>query len=27
MEGYNEARAQYARSLYTLDSIRGKVTP
>ena len=27
MESYNEARAQYARSLYTLDSIRGKVTP
>ena len=27
MQSYNEARAQYARSLYTLDSIRGKVTP
>ena len=27
MDSYNEARAQYARSLYTLDSIRGKVTP
>lgn len=27
MQSYSEARAQYARSLYTLDSIRGKVTP
>jgi outer membrane protein, heavy metal efflux system len=25
--GYNEARADYARSLYTLDAIAGKVTP
>ena len=27
MQSYNEARADYARSLYTLDSIAGKVTP
>jgi cobalt-zinc-cadmium efflux system outer membrane protein len=27
MHSYNEARAAYARSLYTLDSIAGKVTP
>jgi len=26
MQSYNEARAAYARSLYTLDSIAGKVT-
>ena len=25
--GYNEARADYARSLYTLDALSGKVTP
>jgi cobalt-zinc-cadmium efflux system outer membrane protein len=27
MQGYNEARAAYARSLYALDAISGKVTP
>ncbi|MBI3400903.1 MAG: TolC family protein [Acidobacteria bacterium] len=27
MQSYNEARAEYARSLYALDSISGKVTP
>ncbi len=27
MQGYNEARASYARSLYALDAISGKVTP
>ncbi len=27
MLSYNEARAEYARSLYALDSISGKVTP
>ena len=27
MQSYNEARAAYARSLYALDSIAGKVTP
>jgi outer membrane protein, heavy metal efflux system len=27
MQSYNEARADYARSLYTLDSISGKVNP
>lgn len=27
MQSYNEARAAHARSLYTLDSIAGKVTP
>jgi cobalt-zinc-cadmium efflux system outer membrane protein len=27
MQGYNDARADYARSLYTLDSIAAKVTP
>jgi cobalt-zinc-cadmium efflux system outer membrane protein len=27
MQSYNEARADYARSLYALDSIAGKVTP
>jgi outer membrane protein, heavy metal efflux system len=27
MQSYNEARAAYARSLYTLESIAGKVTP
>jgi cobalt-zinc-cadmium efflux system outer membrane protein len=27
MQSYNEARAEYARSLYTLDSISGKVNP
>ncbi len=27
MRSYNEARADYARSLYTLDAISGKVTP
>ena len=27
MQSYNEARAGYARSLYSLDSIAGKVTP
>jgi cobalt-zinc-cadmium efflux system outer membrane protein len=27
MQSYNEARAGYARSLYALDSISGKVTP
>jgi cobalt-zinc-cadmium efflux system outer membrane protein len=27
MQGYNEARADYARSLYTLDAISGKVDP
>jgi cobalt-zinc-cadmium efflux system outer membrane protein len=25
MQGYNDARAEYARSLYLLDSISGKV--
>ena len=24
MQGYNEARAEYARSLYVIDSISGK---
>jgi cobalt-zinc-cadmium efflux system outer membrane protein len=27
MQSYNEAQAEYARSLYTLDSISGKVNP
>ena len=27
MQSYNDARAEYARSLYTLDSISGKVKP
>jgi cobalt-zinc-cadmium efflux system outer membrane protein len=27
MQSYNSARAEYARSLYTLDSISGKVNP
>jgi cobalt-zinc-cadmium efflux system outer membrane protein len=27
MQSYNEARAEYARSLYALDSISGKVNP
>jgi len=27
MQSYNEARAAYARSLFTLDAIAGKVTP
>ncbi len=27
MQSYNEARAEYARSLYTLDSISGQVNP
>ena len=27
MQSYNQARADYARSLYTLDAISGKVTP
>ena len=27
MQSYNEARAAYARTLYTLDSITGQVTP
>ncbi|MES1255606.1 MAG: TolC family protein, partial [Acidobacteriota bacterium] len=27
MQGYNDARADYARSLYALDSIAAKVTP
>jgi len=27
MQSYNEARAEYARSLYVLDSLSGKVTP
>lgn len=27
MQGYNEARAEYAKSLYTLDAVTGQVTP
>jgi cobalt-zinc-cadmium efflux system outer membrane protein len=27
MQSYNEARASYARSLYALDSMSGKVSP
>lgn len=27
MQSYNEARAEYSRSLYTLDAITGKVHP
>jgi len=27
MQGYNDARAEYARSLYTLDAISGRGTP
>ena len=27
MQSYNEARADYARSLYALDAIAGKVNP
>ena len=27
MQSYNDARAEYARSLYTLDAIAGKVNP